>query len=595
MARITPDTPSDVATGGERQLFKLFKNNLPDNWLVYFNIPVRGKYSDFIIIGPDLGLLVIEVKDWTVRTINTSSKDRFLINVPGGPVYVDNPINQARKYVFTIIDEIKRKESYSLLRQKGANNNRLVFPYNFMIAFPNISEKQSIELGFGNIFDRSQLLLRADCDPGNSNVSNLLQTVIESNVRRVVNLSNDQFSSLQKAIYRRDTPNKYKSIVMQLDANQGTYAKNIGPGHRLISGVAGSGKTMICAYRANLLAALNRNWKILVLCYTKSLVHYIAKTIEQTADEYYPSKSTIEVKNFHGWCFDLIRKNGGNTSSLFKDRNRIDDRFKEQIDKLLDEGKIRTGTYDAIIIDEGQDFHSWWYLLTTKMVKPDSNNILVCFDNNQKIYPRDFSWKECGISARGRTNHLRINYRNTKEIVEFAEALCFEKSVVNKKDESIMDDIMRSEKLRNGRAPAIYRARSVKDQAEYIARTIKDLLEYDLCTADEIGCVCLKGFSLGPLLTALDKHSIPHLHITKNSRSKGSPFLHDNNVDVLTVHSAKGLEYKALFVYNAQDFSDNDCELAYVAMTRAQDLLYITHTRDTSMTNKMHTLLESAS
>lgn len=591
MAHMIPATIGNDATRGEKQLFELFKNHLPDSWYVYFNIPVGGKYSDFIIIGPDLGLVVIEVKDWTIRTVRASAKDNFTINVPDGTVVVDNPLNQARKYVFTIIDEIKRKKASSLLKRDTKNNGKLAVPYTYLVAFPNISESQSMDLGFGSIFERSQLLLQSDCAP-QRNTEGSLQKLVSSNMPFKVKFTDEQYKSLQDTIYISNAPAVHKTLVMQLDENQRNYAKHIGAGHRLINGVAGSGKTVICAYRANLLAALNRNWKILVLCYTKTLVHYISHTIEQTQDEYYPPKSPIEVTNFHAWCSDLIRQGGENLRKLYSqtEEGDYDLMMKDIIEKLLEEGKIRTAQYDAIIVDEAQDFEPWWFKLVATMLKPENDNLLICYDKAQKIYLNNFTWKGCGINAVGhRTHTLKVNYRNTMEIAEFAENVCFGGG--DTADTGKEGDLLISEKLRHGQSPVIVRADTLKGQAEYIAETIKDLLAYDICKPDEIACVYINKSIVDPLLSTLQEHSIPHLHVTKSGSTKSSPFLFDNKVDVLTIHSAKGLEYKTLFLYGADYFDDDEQGLAYVAMTRAQELLYITHSKSTYMTKIMYDVL----
>src|SRR5699024_11861087 len=60
-----------------------------------------------------------------------------------------------------------------------------------------------------------------------------------------------------------------------MDLHQENLAKQIGDKNRLIRGVAGSGKTLILASRAKLLAKQHPDWKILILCYNISLASYI--------------------------------------------------------------------------------------------------------------------------------------------------------------------------------------------------------------------------------------------------------------------------------------------------------------------------------
>lgn len=58
---------------GERKVFVALRDHLPEDYLVYYDIPVDGWHSDFIIVGPDLGLAVLEVKDWRRNAIAVHS------------------------------------------------------------------------------------------------------------------------------------------------------------------------------------------------------------------------------------------------------------------------------------------------------------------------------------------------------------------------------------------------------------------------------------------------------------------------------------------------------------------------------------------
>lgn len=64
MAYTIPETIRTTSTAGERQLFHTLKTYLPDDYIVYYEPEIRGKRPDFVIIGPDLGLVVLEVKDY---------------------------------------------------------------------------------------------------------------------------------------------------------------------------------------------------------------------------------------------------------------------------------------------------------------------------------------------------------------------------------------------------------------------------------------------------------------------------------------------------------------------------------------------------
>src|SRR5690606_37870946 len=80
--------------------------------------------------------------------------------------------------------------------------------------------------------------------------------------------------------------------------------------------------------------------------------------------------------------------------------------------------------YGAVLIDEGHDFEAEWLKLIVHMIDPETNSLLLLYDDAQSIYKKkkslDFTLSSVGIQARGRTTILKLNYRNTREILNFA-------------------------------------------------------------------------------------------------------------------------------------------------------------------------------
>lgn len=90
-------------------------------------------------------------------------------------------------------------------------------------------------------------------------------------------------------------------ILKIMDLQQEQLARSLGDGHRVIHDVAGSGKTMILAYRCQHLAQVS-NKPILVLCFNVSLAAKLRQVVQED-----PNKiSRIKVRHFHGWCMDLL-------------------------------------------------------------------------------------------------------------------------------------------------------------------------------------------------------------------------------------------------------------------------------------------------
>ena len=95
MAFSVPETIpalADSVTRGERQAFVALRDHLPDDYLVYYDIAVQGRHPDFVIVGPDLGLVVLEVKDWRLKSIAEVGPAGVRLLGPDGDLVVPNPI-----------------------------------------------------------------------------------------------------------------------------------------------------------------------------------------------------------------------------------------------------------------------------------------------------------------------------------------------------------------------------------------------------------------------------------------------------------------------------------------------------------------------
>ena len=92
----------DAATKGERKVFAALRQYLPEDYLVYYDIRVGDRYPDFTVIGPDLGVVVLEVKDWRLTSIASARADRVVIRQRDGNHELRSPVPQAREYTVKI-------------------------------------------------------------------------------------------------------------------------------------------------------------------------------------------------------------------------------------------------------------------------------------------------------------------------------------------------------------------------------------------------------------------------------------------------------------------------------------------------------------
>ena len=95
MALTIPDTiPS--ATKGEKLVFKILRDELPDDFFIYYEPSIKGAYPDFIVIGPNLGLLILEVKGWRSKEIIKANHQIFEIFQQGKVENCQSPLRQGK-------------------------------------------------------------------------------------------------------------------------------------------------------------------------------------------------------------------------------------------------------------------------------------------------------------------------------------------------------------------------------------------------------------------------------------------------------------------------------------------------------------------
>jgi hypothetical protein len=195
--------------------------------------------------------------------------------------------------------------------------------------------------------------------------------------------------------------------IRALDNEQEEFAKKVPNGHYMVSGIPGSGKTVMLLTRAIHLAQSNTNFNVIILTYTKALSNKLRNQLKSKAREMQiPSgvMHRIEIKHFHKLCYDLV---GSPTQPKERSNENFYNEFwpKEAIKAINNNPK-----YDAVLVDEYQDFHTDWFELCKEIcIKNEgSENLFFAGDRLQRIY--DITWnsyKEIGINIQGRSSAAR--------------------------------------------------------------------------------------------------------------------------------------------------------------------------------------------
>lgn len=111
MAVMIPDSFPDKANIGEKKLFGVLRDRLPDDFLVWYEPIVSDLYPDFIILGSTFGLLIIEVKGWYASRIINADNNSFDIRQKRGNIErierQKSPLRQGRDYLAAVLDKLK--------------------------------------------------------------------------------------------------------------------------------------------------------------------------------------------------------------------------------------------------------------------------------------------------------------------------------------------------------------------------------------------------------------------------------------------------------------------------------------------------------
>ena len=276
MAQMIPEAIPSKASQGETLLFDALAR-LPEEYLVWYEPTIGRLLPDFIVLGPAFGLLILEVKGWYAGNIELASHDFFQIRRQrSGRTKIEscaNPLKQGHSYFGSVAD--KMKEFPLLCQQAGNYQGKLAFPIAVGALMSNITAAQSQEHSLYTVLEQPAVAYRDEL----LNWPALPSTELIARLKRMFKtdftfppLTADQISTIKGLLHPvtvvREVPVIASSLppeateplpanatrLLSLDLEQERLARTMRSGHRVISGVAGSGKTLILMARAKALA-----------------------------------------------------------------------------------------------------------------------------------------------------------------------------------------------------------------------------------------------------------------------------------------------------------------------------------------------------
>ena len=613
MAIILPSLHSKnlKLTSGERRFGTALLRNLEDDYFCWVDVPVGPKQRrpDFIVLHPGRGILVLEVKDWKLETIQQMDRHTVEIHTDRGLKTVVNPLEQARAYA-TEITKLLERDPLLVQQEEGRYHGNLLLPWGYGVVFTNISRKDFEQAQLGQAIPSERVICQDEMSPSveAEAFQKKLWDMFTYSFGGVLSLARIdrvrwhlfpeiriQQGHLFEASSDSADPNQsiakvLPDMVKIMDAQQESIARNLGEGHRIIHGVAGSGKTLILAYRAMYLDKLGLAKPILVLCFNRTLAAKLKQLLAERG-----AGDRVHVRHFHGWCADMC-----NLHQLDLPGNVSQKIFERQVAAVIagcEKGRVPLAQYAAVLIDEGHDFQPEWFKLLVQMVDPETNSLLLMYDDAQSIYGgakrRKFTWSSVGVSAVGHTTILKVNYRNTVEVLDFAYRFA----------SAYLDQTSGSEDMplihpefggRKGAKPEVRRLASEAQELEHLTRWLKQRAQAGV-PLRQMAVLCHYNKQADKMREGLSRNGIAV--DVENSTTNGKAYNPaSDTVKILTMHSSKGLEFNSVAIPNlgcmpiAKSTPEEEARLLYVALTRATESILVTYHNESAFTKQCEAL-----
>lgn len=588
-------------TTGERAVLDLFVRRLSPGWEIYVQPHLNGLRPDFVLLNPNIGIGVFEVKDWDLDAMSyrnessPRSKDQSPTPVlratrEGNTFDVwPNPVWQLRRYK----EEIHQLYCPRLAQRNGfaVITAGLIFPFasrDRVVALmaPHQTEEERDTFSQYSPISGCEAISEGRLDkvfPESSRQSSHYMTPDHADDLRGWLVEPD-FSVTQRA-------------PLEMDARQRSLADTrTESGYRRIKGPAGSGKSVVLAARAAKL--INEGKSVLIATYNITLWHYLRDLVARASGG--PGWSNnLTTLNFHEWCRRTCREAGPEWSAEYSDLfiavpERPEDphlrkdwvrRWQPVVDRILNVdvpdlasravGEPSVTRYDAVLVDEGQDYRLPWWNALRRAAKDGGECVLVA-DATQDVYGTAKAWTDNAMRGAGFSGgwaQLETSYRLPNDAIDMAQI--FAKDFLPQ--ESI--DLPKSEQGSLTLHPCTLRWVQrepgkpttdvcVTEILSMMKRTGRDgIANADICllTDDQRAgaeVVRLLGKNQIRAVTTFDHRGI------ESKRNKMGFWMGDARVKATTLHSFKGWESRLLVIHITRAFTADSLALIYTGLTR---------------------------
>lgn len=426
-------------TSGEWHLLQFLERTLDDSYEVYFNPFLNGDRPDVVIMQRGGGVMIIEVKDWDLNLYTVDARRHW---------HLKNPKNEgeARARLLSPVQQVyKYKENLFELHIPGLLELKIKDIRNFNFV--------SCAVYFHNANEQQVQNLIVDPFKGDRKYLNFLKynidllgrdSLTEYNFKRI--LFNRYLAKERPSILFSESI--YQSFKQQLTPTRHLMSEGVGliyskDQEKLIydttskswrvKGVVGSGKTTVLAAKAiescKRVLAEGRIPRILILTYNVTLKNFIRDKLSKVRADFEWSYFTI--LNYHSFIGTMMNELGipfempqqGPDETHIQYMRRVspylNDRYYNNR-SLFSDYSQSIEKYDAIFIDEIQDYiRPWMDIVKDNFLSSDGEYYLFG-DVKQNIYSRKVSQKDITTNIIGRPKELKTCFRADMKVRDLA-------------------------------------------------------------------------------------------------------------------------------------------------------------------------------
>ena len=522
----------------EKKVFEALKT-VADRYDIFYSRKFVGagegkkpEYEiDFIIAIPEKAILCLEVKGGAINYDGMA--DRWTQN---GRSMDKRPDSQASA------------ASHALTRQFSSEVSQM--PVGWGLCFPDCQIQHDVP--FPASIDPNQVIDEASLLHIDSALPGVFDFLKRQNPGRE-GARHWQYSSLKQQLLRGlgfvqllGTKIKYqeKRFVELTEQQLDMFQRFAANDNLLISGPAGSGKTILAKTAAQDL--VNEGKRVLLMCYNRTLANKIRY-------EFSKREELIEVKTFHSLAREIITTHDAGWWESHSKGASSDFWEMDVPAKMLECLPSYSKRFDALIVDEGQDFKEFWFELIFQLVPSDGKR-LVFLDRMQNIFGH---YTTVPASVPFIKYDLRENCRNTREIVSYLSNL-------------LGEEIPSFSGSPQGAGVVIETFKNSLEQQKFVLDEIKSLIKEHDITASQI-LLLLNSTKAESCLGNTTKAGSLAIQSLDN---KGR--MNNDSIQYTTINTFKGLEADVVFVLDTHLISDSQrMEKLYTEASRARHKLYL--------------------